>query len=315
MNKESTTFRTPEQEKQMSRLFEDAATAAVKLALKKVDLDRLGLQRLLGHGDEVKSAFNDVAIALAKKFETEDTFSKEVTVSNCTYPSHYKGPGPIKQQIEAVAKYFQLDPAKALRFIQNLPELPEGAEGWFAIPSYRALARREDPATYDKKEQYFIAANYVCSARSQQSRKVGFENSFKAKLNADYLELDAKTAYAYDKLMEDQDNSDILVVACQTGMKYRGESVRRAIVTFQPNEFGLDIVAGMSIDIVHPTRFTCFSELDMDLPGNRHYSGIGNRIVDSPFMYFRQSLRLQLDTGRSGCCGEHYGSASGFLPQ
>src|SRR3990167_6550212 len=61
-------------------------------------------------------------------------YAGEEVSSTYTYPPEYQGPKPIEDQIKAVASIFGLDPASALEYAGNLPELPEGTEGWFAIP-------------------------------------------------------------------------------------------------------------------------------------------------------------------------------------
>jgi hypothetical protein len=314
MSNESITSRTPEQERQVIRLLEDVAKAAIELALKKVNPDNQSLQRLLEHGDEVKSEVTDLAVALTKKYATENTFANEETSSSYTYPVGYKGPKPIEQQIKSIAKIFKLDPAKALTFAKTLPELPNGAEGWFAIPSFSALSKQQSQAVEDRDEQYSLASQQVCKVRSEQANRDSFYNHLEGKLSPMYLRMHPKTADAYDKLIEDQDNSDILIIAAQLGMKHRGKSVRRAIITFQSNEFGLDIVAAMAINLTHPTRFVRYDELDIDLPGNQYRSVADGVFVHAPLLFFSDGM-LKLDASRveddNGC----YGAASGFLPQ
>lgn len=314
MNNESITSRTPEQEKQTIRLFEDAAAAAVKLALQKVNPNKVSLQQLLENGNEVKSALNDLAIAITKKFDSGETFPNEETSSSYTYPPGYKGPKPIDQQIQAIAKIFKLDSTKALALAKTLPGLPQGSEGWFAIPSFSALAKQQSPAIMDRDEQYSIASEQVCKVRSEQSKRVSFYSYLQGKLSPMYLRMHPKTAEAHDKLLEAQDNSDILIIACQLGLKHRGKSVRRAIATMQSNEFGLDLVAAIAIELTHSTRFVRFDELDIDLPGNQYRSDPDGGFVKAPRLFF-DGDGVELDASRVESYGDDFGSASGFLPQ
>lgn len=67
MNKTSTPSekRTDDQEKKLRRLLEDIAEFAANLVLSKVNPDKDGLQCLLEHGDELKTAVAEVAVAKA----------------------------------------------------------------------------------------------------------------------------------------------------------------------------------------------------------------------------------------------------------
>jgi hypothetical protein len=54
---------------------------------------------------------------------------------------------PLAQQIAALARLFpNLDTAPAFAFASNLPALPEGAEGWLAIPRWEQIAAAYNPA-------------------------------------------------------------------------------------------------------------------------------------------------------------------------
>lgn len=68
----------------------------------------------------------------------------------------YEGPKPIKKQIAMIAEIFDLDSSRALDFlfIKNLPMLPNGAEGWFAIPSIDALVKKCFPEVSDPNQKY-----------------------------------------------------------------------------------------------------------------------------------------------------------------
>jgi hypothetical protein len=235
------------------------------------------------------------------------------TLSKYTYPPEYKGPEPIVQQIEVIAKLFKLDPTKALAFAKTLPELSNGAEGWFAIPSPKALSKQQGQAIEDPNEQCGIASQQLCKVRLEQKNRASFYSYLEGKLSPMYIRIHPKTAEAYDKLIEDQDNSDILIVACQLGMRYRGKSVRRAIETFEPNEFGLDIVAALAIELAHSTRFVRYDELDISLPGNQYRSAAVGDFVVAPRLYFLGG-RLRLDAYGVELYDACYGAASGFLP-
>ena len=237
--------------------------------------------------------------------------------SGYTYPPEYQGPKPIKEQIETIAKIFDLDPSQALEFVKNLPALesfvPADAlqwTGWFAIPSVDALAKKHFPEVTDPAEKYCRAVQLV-HAKIASSRS--FCNFRKGEITPAQFRVHARTAQALEQLASTQPG-DILVIAAQLGIYHRGRSVRRAREVFVANEFGLGSVAGGSIALTHPERFVRWKELDMDLPGDE-FSPVADGVFShSPCLVF-YLVKLGFDTNRIGYAHDFYGSASAFVPQ
>src|SRR3989344_4673510 len=109
----------------------------------KSKLDDARAQRLNEHGGELQ----DGIAKLIAELSVSNQYANEEVRSNYKYPKEYKGPKPILDQIKAIAKIFDLDPSHAIEFAKNLPALPDGAEGWFAIPSVDALANKDRKST------------------------------------------------------------------------------------------------------------------------------------------------------------------------
>ncbi|MFA5023107.1 MAG: hypothetical protein WC537_02480, partial [Candidatus Paceibacterota bacterium] len=91
----------------------------------------------------------------------ENKYADEEEESTYEYPPEYTGPKPIEEQIMAIAKLFGLDPAQALEYAKNLPDLatfvPEKAlpyVGWFAVPSLSAAFAKLFPDIKDQATQY-----------------------------------------------------------------------------------------------------------------------------------------------------------------
>lgn len=230
--------------------------------------------------------------------------------SGYTYPPEYRGPKPIKEQIEMIAKIFDLDPSQALEFAENLPALPEGAEGWFAIPSVDALAAKHFPEVTDPAEKYCCAVRLVHD-------KIAFSRALwnyrEFEIIPSKFRVHARTAQALQQLALTQPG-DILVIAAQLGMRHRGRSIYRAREVFVANEFGLGSVAGGSITLTHPERFVRDRELDMDLPGDEF-------ALDADG-FFSHAPCFRVDDDELGfgayCIGTAYdgfGSASAFSPK
>lgn len=287
---------TDGQKKQIKRFAEDAADRAI------TSLDKDSAQKLIENGDEFQ---NRIIIAI-KELSISNQSADEEVVSNYTYPNEYKGPRDIKEQIEKIAKIFNLDSARALAYAKNLPPLPVRAEGWFAIPSVEAIAKKHFPQITNQAEKYCLAAKMALD-------KIADLREFEDKITPEHLRLIARTAHALELIAKTQ-KSDILIVACQLGMRHRGRSTRRAREVFVANEFGLGSFAGGSIVLTHPERLVRSSELDMDCPGDEFSPDAGGDFSHAPILFF-SSGRAKVDAGFVGNASGRYGSASGFLLQ
>ncbi len=280
-----------------TKLFEDAYNKA------KLDDDRA--QRLNENGGELQEGI----LKLIAQFSTPNQYANEVVKSNYTYPQEYKGPKAIEEQIMALAAILDLDPSNALEHAKSLPDLPDGAEGWFVRPSVDAIAAKHFPEIKDKDERYCRAVQFLFE-------KLGaarpFYNCREGQITPKHLRLHIRTAQALAQHAEVQ-KGDIQIIAAQLGLKHRGESVRRARETFVADEFGIDIVAATSVALVHPERFVRWEELDMDLPGNEWSLDGDGEFAYSAFLDFCVG-RLLFVSGLLGFASGHYGSASGFHP-
>ena len=225
------------------------------------------------------------------------------------YPREYKGPKPIADQIAAIAKIFGLDPALALEYAKKLPALPNGAEGWFAIPSVDALVRKHFPEVTDPAEKY-------CKALQLVYQKIGesrpFTNWRKNQIDTAHIKVSWRTLEAMQKIATQQ-KGDVHVIAAQLGKRWGGYCVGLARDSFVEGEYGLTSVAGGSIVLVHPERLVRWEELDMDLSGDE-FSDDGDGVFDhAPCLYFSDKAEFYTKHvgGAYDCCG----SSSFFAPQ
>ncbi|MFA5840641.1 MAG: hypothetical protein WC890_08380, partial [Candidatus Margulisiibacteriota bacterium] len=214
------------------------AVGLFEVAYNKSKLDEARAQRLNERGGELQ----DGIAKLIAELSVSNQYANEEVRSNYTYPKEYKGPKPIADQIKAIAKIFDLDPSYAIEFVKNLPAFPDGAEGWFAIPSVDALAKKHFPEVTDPAQQYCHAVQLV-HAKIAASRS--FCNYREGQITPAQLRVHARTAHALDLIAETQ-KGDILIVAAQLGMRHGNpivRSVRRAREVFVANEFGLGSLA------------------------------------------------------------------------
>ena len=277
---------------------------AIEYDKAKLDNDRA--QRLNERGGELQEGISKLIAELS----VSDRYADEEVSSSYTYPKEYNGPKSIEEQIKAIAEIFDLDPAQALEYTKNLPELPDGAEGWFAIPSVDALAKKHFPEVTDPGEKYCRTVQLV-HEKIASSRK--FYNHRDGKITSNHLRVHARTAHALDLIAENQPGN-ILVIAAQLGMQHRGRSVRRAREVFVTNEFGLGSLAVGSIVLTHPERLVRWEELDMDCSGDEFAPDTDGVFSFAPIFSFHDG-KVKFYAVRVDSAYDFYGSASGFVPQ
>ena len=206
---------------------------------------------------------------------------------------------PLAEQIETLAKLFNLDGAKAYAYASNLPALPEGAEGWFAVPRFEAVGN-----TYGDAVEKVIGL-------IAKSRKL--KNWREGQLHEHYLRQSERTQWMMAKLVEGQEG-DILVIPAQFGFRHRGKSVRRARETFYDNEFGLSSFTVGTMLLTHPEREVEWEQLHIDCSGDEYSPDADGQFVGAPFFNWHGG-GLHFSSGWTNFASERYGSASGFLPQ
>ncbi len=283
------------------------ATRLFKAVYNKSKLDGAGAERLNEHVGELQ----DGIAKLIAELSMSDQYTDEEVRSSYTYPKEYKGPRPIVDQVKAIAKILGLYPSPALEFAKKLPALPDGAEGWFAIPSVDALAKKHFRKVTDPALKYCFAIDLVLD-KIEASRS--FENCRLGLIPPERLRVHARTAHALDLIAETQ-KGDILIVAAQLGMRHRGKSVRRAREVFTANEFGLGNLAVGSIVLTHPERLVRWEELDMDCSGDE-FSSFSNPSYfgNSSYFVFRDR-KVEFDTHFDSNPSSGLGAVSGFLSQ
>lgn len=281
------------------------ATSIFEAAYNKAKLDDTRAQRLNENGDDLKAGISKLIAELS----VSDRYANEEASSSYTYPEEYSR-RPIEEQIERIAKLFDLDPHSAYAFATPLPQLPEGAEGWFAIPSVVAVAKKHFPKVTDSAEQYYQVQNLILRMIADSRR---FDNYREGEITAQSLRMHARTAHALD-LIAEVHKGDILIIAAQLGLRHRGRSVRRAREVFVANEFGLDGIIVGSIALTHPERFVRWEELDTDCAGAEFKPSDEHEFSRAPIFYFYGG-GLGFGADRVDDAHDFYGSASGFLPE
>lgn len=247
---------------------------------------------------------------LIQKHSATNQYANEVVSSNYNYPKEYKGPKPIAQQVETIATMFELDGALALEFAKNLPTLPEGSEGWFAIPKVSVVAKKHFSEIAGIAEQYCEVVKLV---HTKLFDSLSFAKCRHGEIVPSKLRQHARTVDFLEHLEAEQ-QGDILIIAAQYGMLHRGKSVRRARETFASTEFGLGTFAIGCMTLVHPERYVRWAQLDTNCSGDEFDPNMYGDFSWSLAFYF-DGDKLAFGTSNVSDASAFSGSVSAFVPQ
>ncbi len=235
----------------------------------------------------------------------------EETSSFQGYPSGYR-PRPIADQ---VARLQALFPGLASRYAPSVGSgaVPDGAEGYFAVPRWEGIAKT-----------YGLALQRIFAAMATQRPCESYRNG---RLELPFLRRREQDVSRFSRLAAAQEGQDILVIPAQLGLRHRGRSPRRARAFFAANEFGLGAYEVGIILLTHPERIVGRPDLWIDCAGDEYAQepsnaalGIGTEYHGVPTWYAYELDRrtgkemLEFMTSwfqRAFPCA---GTASGFVP-
>lgn len=282
---------TSGQRKQYFRFIEDAG----EKALREAGLDKDSIQRLIENGGE----FQADILASIRRLSVTNQFANEECASSYGYLSGYK-PKSIAQQVLTLKQLFpELDMSDMTD--ADLGALPEGAEGWFAIPRWQSVA-----STYGEAVEKVL--NLI-----KRTRNGKFYNYREGQLGPNHLRESDKAVKTWKTIAEAQNNHGILFVPCQFGIRHRGRSVRRAREVMNSTEFGLGAYAVGVMLLTHPERLTQYNDLWIDCAGDEFSEGDGVFDWAPCFLFYDDGV--EFGAGYVDDAYENYGAVSGFLPQ
>lgn len=283
------------QEKQIIRFGSDA----VESALKDFGLDKDGAQRVIEHGDEFNAAIKEATRIALQNLSVSNQYANEEVDSNYNYPDEYQYT-QISDQVARLRQLFpELSNATYDESVAN-GELPPHAEGWFAIPRWEKIA-----GTYGE------AVQKVLDLISKERK---FYNYRDCQLDPKHLRQHTRTVIMLQKLADEQQGHDILIIPAQFGLRHRGRSVRRAREVFNAPEFGLGSFAVGCMILTHPQRLVRWEQLHMDCTGDEFAPDADGQFRSAPLFRFRDG-EVGFGTHWVSDASDDYGSVSAFVPQ
>lgn len=259
------------------------------------ELDRQSVESVLQSHNQLKSEIVEQIIGTIQRHAVSNKFASEAVGSDRSYPANYRV-RPVEAQTTELRKIFP-NLGGCIEKLGRLP-LPEGAEGWFAIPRWQVIA-----PTYNQ------AVETMLEALGKRRR---FSNRIAGRLGAAYLRPTSRSRLAEEILADQQPGNDMLVVAAQAGMLHRGSSARRTRAAVAGNEFGLGVFAFAAILLTHPERLSSSTALMVDCCGDE-YSIQGDLTFDRVPLFDFDASGIEFSMFYEDRARNLWGSPTGFL--
>ena len=284
---------TEQQNAQLQGFLGEAAHAAYLAAIEQ--LDRQSAQIVLERSKKLQSEVAESVIDIIQRNTISNKYLDEEVGSNRVYPPSYQV-RPIEAQVTELRKYFP-SLGSCMEKLARKPLL-EGAEAWFAVPRWQALA-----PTYNEAVEIMLQA---------LGKKRKFQNRIAGRLGPTFLRQSERSKLAAKILIDQQPGNDILVVAAQAGMRHRGCSARRARARMVGNEFGAGVFAVGCILLTHPERLSVEDTLMIDCGGDE-YSMHGDYTFDRVPLFDYDIAGIELSIFYEDRSRNLWGTPSGFL--
>jgi hypothetical protein len=284
---------TERQNQQLQAFLGQAAEEAYRAAIEQ--LDQQSAQTVLDMDKKLTSEVANLVVEAIHRHTISDKYKDEQVPSDRVYPPAYKVK-PIETQVNDLKKLFPSLHTCQERLARR--DLPDGAEDWFAIPRWQAVA-----ATYNEAVEQALAI--LATKRKFQCRLTG-------RLGPTFLRQRERSMLAGKILADQQQGSDILVVAAQAGMRHRGCSARRARVAMAGNEFGAGVFAIACLLLTHPERLSTDETLMIDCGGDE-YSLRGDITFDRVPLFDFDMSGIEFSIFYEDRSRNIWGTPSGFL--
>jgi hypothetical protein len=271
----------------------DAVQEAYRTAIEQ--LDRQSAQTVLDMNRKLKSEVAERVVEIIQRHTVSDKFKDEEVSSNRVYPPTYRV-RPVEAQVTELRKLFPTLGACQERLSRK--PLPAGAEAWFAIPRWQALA-----PTYNEAVEMLIGV--LATKRKFSNRIIG-------KLSEKYLRQSERSKLAEKILAEQQQGNDFLVIGAQAGMLHRGSSARRTRVAMAGNEFGLGVFTFGCMLLTHPERLSTGETLMIDCSGDE-YSVRGDYTFDRVPLFDYDMAGIEFSIFYEDRARNLWGTPTGFL--
>lgn len=284
---------TSQQNDLLKQSLGDAVNQAYMTAIEQ--LDRQSAQIVLDMDKKLKREVAETVVEIIHRHTESDKYKEEQVGSERVYPVTYRV-RPVEAQVTELRKLFP-SLSGCMEKIGRRP-VPEGAEAWFAIPRWQALA-----STYNEAVEILLGV--LATKRKFSNRIIG-------RIGPTYLRQSERSKLAEKILADQQQGCDLLVVAAQAGMLHRGCSARRTRVAMAGNEFGMGVFAFGCMLLTHPERLSTGDTLMIDCGGDE-YSMRGDYTFDRVPLFDYDISGIEFSIFYEDRARNLWGTPTGFL--
>lgn len=197
--------------------------------------------------------------------------SKKKVIPKLGYGAGYAQAKPIETQVAILHELF---PHLGSVDEYQIPDIvPEGMEGYFAIPHWSIVAPTYVEAMHKARE-------ILNTQRKFFSFHFGKDDS-------GILRETRKKEQLFDILRTEQSGKKLTIIACQFGARYVNCSVQDVRSQFAEYEFGLGVYEALILLLTHPERLTGSKQLGIFCAGDEYVSDSGGRkFIQAPCITF-----------------------------
>ena len=199
--------------------------------------------------------------ALLRDLATLNRFSSEEEPSGLRYPKGYE-PYALLTQVDRLKTIFpNIETARARAYLRDKHltlNLPEGADGWFAIPRWQELS-----GSHSYAEAVMMIIKLLQGPKPYFSYCINPDTLARKNIRES-----ERTAKRLERIAKEQGYGDIMFVAAQFGHVGASRSPRRAREVYRASEFGLGAFAAGCMLLTHPERFGHNADLGLLCTGD-----------------------------------------------
>ncbi len=289
---------------QLSQMAESAVRKAIPEVFVSMSITQTDAQYLVEHGKD----FQEYCVTIFTK-ALLDLFDKNVVDTEVLSKNGYlmhKGVPSIEAQLDILHTLFpQIGKANA-EIVKKIQEghivysdiplrVPSEDRGVWAIPHWSKIGN-----------SYPEALEKVLSLLEKTQ---GTANYLKERYGYEYIRETEQKKQAMTLLLYQQ-QSDIILLQTQLGIRHRGMSIYRANKSMDTHEFGLGAYEVGIILLLYPERLEKSTDLWIDCSGDEFSPIAGGPFKATPLfkMIHNLTIRARFDSANETC-----GAASGFV--
>lgn len=241
------------------------------------------------------------AVVKAGNAFLRNRYADERISSSYDYPHGYNGAKELEEQATILRETYQFP----LKPLANVKKLPEGAEGFWVSPLIQGIVPLQCEYPYN------YAVDFVLERLNWERQ---LENCRRGETGHSHLRQSERSLRLWSQLTLVQGGGEMTpIIPAQFGRRHRGESANFTREDALDNEILLGVYHIGVMLLSHPEREQVWEQLHISCAGDEIASDNGSFIKVPVYEWHSDKLHFAANWANNS--DEHYGSASGFIPQ